>query len=110
MVVKVENTSNSSASAISPISRTWEEMALLWWETWEIHLSPESINGNCLIPIVVQQNIAHRGDSLLILVWLRWVHVMERTWISRISIGTGKIDASDHGDVQTTSQVISELI
>jgi len=58
MVVKVENSINSSSSTVSPVSTAREEMKLLLIvETREINLSSKSINRHILIEVVVEQDV-----------------------------------------------------
>jgi hypothetical protein len=86
MVVQVENTIDTSSGTVVPVSRTWEEMALILREAWESNLGSEPINWHRLVPIVVEQNVADRCDGLLVLIRLRRVHVVKGAWISRVTI------------------------
>lgn len=110
MIVEIEDSWYSFSGAVVPVSTAGEKVALVAWEAWESDLGSESVNRHCLIPIVVHKNASDRGDGLLVLVWVLRVHEVERRRALWVSIGTCEIDTGNQGNVESSSQIVTEFI
>jgi hypothetical protein len=63
------------------------------------HLGSESVDWDSFVEIVVENNVANRGQSLLILIWLLRIQVVQRAGGFWVSVRPGKVDTCDHGNV-----------
>jgi hypothetical protein len=59
---------------------------LLVIESWKIDSRSKAVNGDILVEVVVQQNGGDLGKGFLVLVWLRWIDVVERVRAFLIAI------------------------
>ena len=69
----------------------------------------KSIERNLLISVVELENAANALDCLQVLIALR-VEVMERIWLSWISVGQGEVNSDAKFDFAASKDVLKERV
>ena len=69
----------------------------------------KSIERNLLISVVELENTANALDGLQVLIALR-VEVMERIWLSWISVGQGEVNGDAEFDFAASKDVLKERV
>lgn len=77
-----------------------------------VHYSSKSRLGakpkswNPFIAVIAHKYLSNSGDSHLVLIWSRWVHIMQRIGIFWHSIRPSKVDSNNHVKLKTSPQII----